>query len=212
MTNPDLPRAPTCVESEATPPQTSEQPPQPQEQGRPLRLGPVLSWLHRTFRDVWFYVAAVSLVMNIVHTFRPQLSIEIGATIPNQPASTLFTLANTGSWTLHNITLKCSIWTGHRWIVSEGNIVTSSPTSAMAGNPEIRSLSPAEIATRDCAVPPFISVPANESIRIDVSSKFDWFFARGSEIRHFDMRSFGGNLILVHDVEFRPDLPRPPSY
>jgi hypothetical protein len=198
----------TGVELSTTQPQTPKQPPLPQEQVPTIRLGPVLSWLHRTFRDVWFYVAAVSLVLNLVHTFRPEVSVQIGATIPNQPASTLFTITNTGSWTLYNITTKCSIWTGHNWIISADNIVLSEPNSAMAGNSTTRSLRPTEIATKDCSV----SMPANDSIRIDISSTFDWFFGHGNATRHFDMRRFGGNLILVPDVEFRAGVPAPPVF
>lgn len=197
----------TDAESDTTRTQTSEQLPQPQEQGPTLRLRPVLSWLHQTFRDVWFYVAAVSLVLNLVHTFRPELSVQIGATIPNHPGSTLFTLTNSGSWTLYDINTKCSIWTGYNWIISEGNIVVSKPTSAFAGNPDIRSLRPTEIATQDCS----IEFPANDLIWIDISSTFDWFFGHGAATRHFDMRKFGGNLILVPDVEFRPGVPPPPA-
>ena len=134
-------------ESDNTPPQTSKQPSQGRQQGRQLRLGPVLSWFHRTLRDVWFYVAAVSLIFNLVHTFRPQLSIQVAATIPDQPALTLFTLTNTGSWTLYNITTKCAIWSGHNWLISQGNIVRFGSASPMAGNPNIHSLGPTEIAT-----------------------------------------------------------------
>jgi hypothetical protein len=52
------------------------------EQGQKILLKPILSWLHRTFLDVWFYVAAVSLIVNLVHTFRPQLSIQIRQQLP----------------------------------------------------------------------------------------------------------------------------------
>lgn len=209
MTNQE---APTCAESETTSPQKLEQRTPPQEQVRQRRLGPALSLFHRTIRDVWFYVAAVSLVLNIIHTFRPELSVEIGGTIRNQPAQTLFTLKNTGSWTLYNVSTTCYIWTGTKWIVSERNIVTHSKTSAIAGNPDIISLSPKGVATRDCAVPPFIPIPANDSVRIDIDFKFDWFLGHGNATRHFDMRSFGDNFILVPDVEFRPDLPPRPSF
>jgi hypothetical protein len=194
-----------------TPPQRPAQPTKTQAEGRQLRRGPVLSWLHRTFRDLWFYVAAVALIVNLVHTFRPQLSVQIGATIPNQPASTLFTLTNTGSWTLYNITTTCSIWTGRRWIISEGNVVAPNPNAAMAGNPDIRSLAPLDIATQDCAMAMITRIPANESIRININSKFIWFFGNGHAGRHFDVRNIGGVLILVPDVESRPDLPAPPS-
>jgi hypothetical protein len=149
-------------------------------------------------------------VINLVHTFRPQLSVQIGASIPNQPASTLFTLTNTGSWTLYDITTTCSIWTGSHWLISEGNVVSSNPGAAMAGNPDIRSLAPADIATQDCAVAAVTSIPSNDSIRIDMNSTFSWFFGRGNASRHFDVRDIGGNLILVPDVESHPGL-RPPT-
>jgi hypothetical protein len=194
---------------DTTPPQKPAQPKEPPAEVRSLRLAPVLSCLHRTFRDVWFYVAVVALIVNLVHTFRPQLSVQIGATIPNQPASTLFTLTNTGSWTLYNITTTCSIWTGRQWIISEGNVVAPNRDAAMAGNPDIRALTPSDIATQDCAVA--MKTPTPTSIRIDINSKFSWFFGSGHAGRHFDVRNISGVLILVPDVESRPDLPAPPS-
>jgi hypothetical protein len=82
----------------------------------------------------------------------------------------------------------------------------------MSGNPDIRSLGPGDIATQDCAIASVMSIPSNDSIRIDINSKFSWFFGGGHAGRHFDVRNIGGVLILVPDVESRPDLPTPPSF
>jgi hypothetical protein len=202
---------PTDAESDTTPLQTPEQPSQSEQQVRQRGLGSFLSWFHQTIRDVWFYVAAVSLIINLVHTFRPQISIQVGATIPNQPVLTLFTLTNSGSWILYNITTKCAIWSGHNWIVSQGNVVELGPTSPLAGNPDIHSLAPTEIATQDCAISALMAIPTNDSIRIDIQSEYDWLFGHTSTGRHFDMRRFGGQLVLVPDVERREGIPPPPS-
>ena len=187
-----------------------EQPPIVQAQAQKLRLKPSLSWLHRTLRDAWFYVAAISLIFNLGHTFKPQLSIQIGETIPNQPAFTLFTLTNTGTWTLNNIDTKCIIFTGNTWITSQGNIFMPTTTSPEVGNPDIRSLRPTDIATQDCIMGGKISFTANPSFRIDIDSQYDWFFGHGDTVRHFDMRSFGGKFILVPDVESGVDVSLPP--
>jgi hypothetical protein len=96
-------------------------------------------------------------------------------------------------------------------MISEGNVVLPNRDAAMAGNPDIRSLAPSEIATQDCALAAVTFIPANESIRIDMNSKFSWFFGGGHAARHFDVRNIGGVLILVPDVESRSDLPAPPS-
>ena len=48
-----------------------------------------------------------------------------------------------------------------------------------------------------------MAIHANEAIRIDITTKYDWFFGHNSASRHFDMRPFGGRLILVPDVEPR---------
>ena len=82
----------------------------------------------------------------------------------------------------------------------------------MSGNPNIRSLGPGDISTQDCALASVMSIPSNDSIRIDINSKFSWFFGGGHAGRHFDVRNIGGVLILVPDVESRPDLPAHPSF
>jgi hypothetical protein len=87
----------------------------------------------------------------------------------------------------------------------------SRDTSPISGDPHIRSLGPSEVATQDCAIAALTSIPADEALRINIISEYDWLFGHSRAVRHFDMRSFGGNLILVPDVEFRPEIPQPPS-
>ena len=192
----------TGAESDTTPQQTQEQPlPSPR---RPLRS--TLSFADRTFRNVWFYVAALSLIINLTYTFRPQIGVQASSVI-DDPLASLFTLSNNGPWTLYNVSMSCALTNGQRPLIySEGNMVFTSPSSAIAGNPDIDVMPPGQTATRDCGFPVHMSGP----IRIDVTISYKWLwgFISNGTTHHFDTRYIHGHLILVPDLE---PGGRPPS-
>jgi hypothetical protein len=213
MKKPKPPRA------RVKPSQPQPQPPQPQEglslgaqQAQHRRLQPILSWFDRTFRNVWFYIAAALAILNLYHTYRPELSLGIAATIRNDPVATLFSLYNTGSWTLYHVTTTCNIWDGLKWISSRGNMILSDSGTAPAGNSDIDILIPTQTATQDCGLEPLMVAPVNDAIRIDITAEYRWFYGLvpGGATRHFNMRHFGGQLILVPNVEQRSMPPPPP--
>jgi hypothetical protein len=138
MKKPKPPRA------RVKPSQPQPQPPQPpdelphgSQQAQQRRLRSILSVFDRTFRNLWFYIAVAIAVISLWHAYRPEISIGVGATVQNDPVATLFTLANTGSWTLYNVTTKCAVWNGYHWFTSKGNMILAEPNAALAGNSNI---------------------------------------------------------------------------
>jgi hypothetical protein len=199
MPNADPSDEPTHAESATTPPQTPEPPltDPPPIQRRSLRTR--LSWFDKTFRDVWFYVAAASLVLNITYTFRPQLTIQSASPLDN-PAASLFSITNNGFWTLYDVAFYCAI-NGN---VSSGNIISRDDSSAAEGNGLVSILPPGQTATRDCGATAGMGrhIPPG-SVRIDllIVYKWAWGLRTSPTTRHFDTRRVGDHVILVPDVE-----------
>ena len=193
-----LQRSLRMLKSAATPPQAPQPPLATQAQVPPRSLRTRLSWFDKTLRNVWFYVAAASLVLNITYTFRPQITIQSASTIDN-PSESLFIITNNGFWTLYDVAFYCAV-NGN---VSSGNIISRDESSAPEGNGLVSIFSPGQTATRDCGgmalgrrVPP-------DSVRIDllIVYKWAWGIFTSPLKRHFDTRRVQGHVILVPDVE-----------
>jgi hypothetical protein len=182
---------PTDAESISTPQKTQEQP-----SSAPRRsLRSVLSFADRTFRNVWFYVAAVSLVFNVVYTFRPQLTVSVASAIGN-PQASLFSLSNIGSWTLYDVDMRCLVGSERMTNVL---ILDSRNGATRGGNPLIAELAPGQTATRDCGASP--PLPPASKIDLVISYTWLWGLKSASVTKHFDTRLVGRALILVPDVE-----------
>lgn len=199
----------TDDESETTPPQTPEQPSQePPRRQRVFLQAFLASFLRatlsidRTFRNVWFYVAAFLFIFNFSHTFQPRLTIQIAAFSANNLSETLFTLGNSGSWTLTDLVTTCTIWNEGRKIRSRGNYVYSG-NAPLQGNPIISILRPSDIATQDCGLRFLLgSMPATKSTRIEMETTYSWLHGlkQDSVKRTYDMRRFSGRLVIVPDL------------
>jgi hypothetical protein len=179
----------TDAESDTTPLQT----PEPPTEGHNKRPATNLKFFDKAFRDVWFYVAALCLVLNVTYTFRPQLSISSLAFDERNPASTLFVLTNIGAWTLYNVDTRCDIDVGTMHVTSISNLTSE------GGNTIIDVLDRGEPATKDCA----FGLRTNVNLRIAVSVSYNWFFGLlpGTVVRNFRTRPFAGHLLIIPDVK-----------
>jgi hypothetical protein len=169
--------------------------------------------LDKTLRDAWFYVAAASLVVNIIYTFRPQIIVQATSPITEQkPISTLFALTNNGAMTLYDVQIRCDVWDGDTFRGSFSRIpVTSTPSAPISGSIDIVELAPTDVATRDCGFASNGTVLENmhyESMRIDIIITYDWLwgYRPGSASHHFDTRVIEGKIVLVPDVENKSAL------
>ena len=195
----------TDVELDTTQPETPEPLSTGQAQGQPRSLRTHLSWFDKTFRNVWFYVAAILLVVNLTYNFRPQLTIQSASPIDN-PLAAWFTITNNGPWTLYEVGFFCDV----NGTVSSGNLVSRGPDAAPEGDIPIDVFPSGQTATRDCAavtnhIPP-------DDVRIDllITYKWLWGMTQGHLTRHFDTRRVQRHVILVPDVEpgVLPSFPR----
>lgn len=189
------------LQGNATSPTQQERRTPPQVEG----LRSHLSFLDKTFRNWWFYVAAVSLVVNLTYTFRPQLQIQ-SSTINSNPLDTLFTIANTGPWRLRDIMLTCELYDGNTSITSENNTLKLSHNAPAQGNPNIDELYAGHSATRDCGLGRglFVLPSLNmRTIRINTIISYRWFLwpTPTRLTQHFNTRQIDTHLILVPDVE-----------
>ena len=118
--------------------------PAPQAQAsltRATSLQKTLSFAHGTFKDIWFYVAAVSLIFNIMYTFRPQIIVQAATVSDNDPLATLFTITNQSAWTFYDVDMTCVIWSGDKKLVTlSNNAGQSMAGAAIEGNPVIDTL------------------------------------------------------------------------
>jgi len=184
--------------------------PAPQAQASLTRapsLQKTLSFAHGTFKDIWFYVAAVSLIFNIMYTFRPQIIVQAATVSDNDPLATLFTITNQSAWTFYDVDMTCVIWDGDKKLVTlSNNSEIGVSGSAPSGNPIIEILEPYKPATRDCGTMGRLfhfSGMNPEAIRIDTIMSYKWLFGyKGKETSfHFSTRHAGPKFILVPDVE-----------
>jgi hypothetical protein len=164
--------------------------------GPPRPLKTRLSWLDKTFRDVWFYIAAILVVVNLTYNFRPQLTIQ-SSSPADHPQATLFTVSNNGPWTLYEVNFFCEI----NGILTTGNTVSRTPGSAVAGDAPVAILPSGQTATRDCATVVTNTPPDNVRIDLFISYNWLWGFKSGLLTRHYDTRRMQGHVILVPDVE-----------
>ena len=188
------------------PPQMQSPPPPGQRQS----LRSFLRAFDASFRNVWFYVAVMLLIINVSYTFRPQLQISASSIVTNDPAATLFTLINIGPWTLTNIEVGCDIFAGDQLILRSADIqIERSPEAALLGSSRISALAQGDPATRDCGISltrdlDHVTV-APAVLRIDVFAFYSWFWGiwrSDAVVRHFNTRGVGeGRYILVPDVE-----------
>ena len=129
--------------------------------------------------------------------------------IANNPLATLFTLSNTGPWTLQNVRMTCVLWNGSTKAGTfSNNTMKVGKDSAAMGNPNIQQLSPGDTATRDCGLGGTAIVIGGlniEAVRIDLEITYGWFWGlrQGNASHHFSTRRIGGVVILVPDVETR---------
>jgi hypothetical protein len=193
----------TDAQSELPPPKTPQSQTEPQQ--RPLLSK--LKYFDTSLRNVWFYVALIALIINLSYTFRPQFNAQASTMSDGNPLSTLYTLFNTGPWTLYNVGMKCVIsYDKNKKINLENNEMHLGENSPALGNPTIPALKPTATATRDCGIGGnfiHIEIPHMETVRIDLEISYDWFFGiiSANENRHFDTRRVGDKFILVPDVE-----------
>lgn len=197
------------LQENATSPTLQEQLTPPQ--GGDLRSR--LSFLDKTFRDWWFYVAAVSLVVNLTYTFRPQIQVK-SSTMSQDPLETLFTISNTGPWPLRDVKMICVLSDGNRNIKSENNTTKLSRNAPAQGNPNLEELPSGHSATRDCGFSHGIHLRNIDmrSIRINIITSYRWplWPAPINVEEHFNSRQIGERFILVPDVEPRPKSPPSP--
>ena len=109
----------------------------PQSPVRQRFLRELLGVVHRTIRDVWFYIAALLLVLNVYNTFSPHLSIQASTTANNNPLDTLFTLTNNGPLSLYKVEMTCKIWNGQRLLITLTNVSFSTANWPARGNPDV---------------------------------------------------------------------------
>jgi hypothetical protein len=180
-----------------TQPQTPAQPSPDRAPSRPRPLKTLLFWLDKTFRNVWFYIAAAIVVLNLTYNFRPQLAIQ-SSSFADHPQASLFTITNNGPWTLYEVNFFCEI----NGMVTTGNIISRTPDSAAAGDAPVAVLPPGQPATRDCATVAMSKVPP-DNVRINLFVTYEWMWGlkSGQETRHYDTRRVQGHVILVPDVE-----------
>ena len=195
------------------PPET--QPPPTAQRSASLRV--FLRFWHGTFKDAWFYVAAVILIVNVGYTYRPQLQIVASAAGGDDPLQTYLALSNPGAWTLYNVVVGCRVYAGDRLMLdASDNSMVSQPGAPAQGPVTVTKLIPTQVATRDCGagstsslvrivIPPAL-------LRVDVSASYRWawsMFGGGPKIFHFDTRQVAsGKFILVPDVEERQPKPQ----
>lgn len=177
-----------------------------QDQKQPRQSA--LSFIDKTFRDVWFYIAAVSLVVNMTYTFRPQLIINPTSPISDsRPLSTLFTITNAGAWTLYNVKIQCDVWDGQNFRGSFSRIpIEDEPGTPIIGSIDVDELVPTITATRDCGLASSYVTLDNidyKKLRIDINISYYWLWGyRSSSItHHFNTRVTDSKIILVPDVE-----------
>jgi len=184
-------------------------PTQPEQQKSPLggSLRSRLSFLDKTFRDWWFYVAAITLVVNLSYTFRPQLQVQSSSTPDSNPLETLFTLSNISPWPLRNVKLTCVLYNGENILGTfANNTIKPSLNAPAQGNPDIDDLPAGQPATRDCGFGNGGIARHGidmRSVRLNTIISYEWFFWPRplSLIQHFNTRMIGRHLILVPDVE-----------
>lgn len=193
-------RRPTYAKSGTKRPQTQGIPPVGPPPLQPRTLRRRLSWLDKTFRNVWFYIAVALALVSATYSFRPQLVVQVASPLDN-PTAALFTLTNNGAWTLYNLTLGCEF---NDTLLIDDSAKFRGLHSIIEGNPTIDSLSPGQSATRDCSTVK-INIP-QATVRIDFIVSYNWMWGISTShlTRHFDTRRVGGHIILVPDVE--PDV------
>lgn len=164
-----------------------------------------LSFAHGTFKDIWFYLAAVSLVFNIIYTFRPQLVVQAATSLDTNPLAALFTLTDQSPWTFYNVSMECIIWNGVQKLGTVKNNTFQLPYGAPAtGNQTIEVLEAYKPATRDCGFAGIkFNRPSPALTKIDLNLSYDWLFGYKTKLSnwHFDTRKVGDKFILVPDVE-----------
>lgn len=166
----------------------------------------LLSVIHGTVKDVWFYIALAITIFSASNTFRPQLSVQ-SISNPEYIISSLFYINNVGYWPVNNAIVSCKIFSGSALIAtSMDNIIRRNSDFPAEGNPTIGSIVRGGIATRDCALPPnLVSFgPIRQgAIRIDVRVSYNWAWGwlSGETYQRFDVRNLAGKNVLVPDVE-----------
>jgi hypothetical protein len=186
-----------------------------QQQPRHWRLLSLCALFDKTFRNVWFYIAAVSLVVNMVYAFRPQPTVQSGAAlVDSNPLTTLFTVSNNGAFTLYNVRIQCEIFDGD---IPRGTFsrmpVPPEGNAPVTGSIDVDELTPTDTATRDCGFKDDNATLKGlnpKTTRINIIISYDYFWGAKSFIssHHFNTRVIGTRVILVPDVEpkkpFRP--------
>jgi hypothetical protein len=210
MSNPptDAPKTDSVAAKEISVENTSPQrlpEPTPQPTERP-QSG--IGFFHKTLTNIWFYIAAVSLVANVVHTFSPTMQASATSLNPNDPAGSIFTVTNTSPWTFTEVHFSCDVNSGTARIYVADNSQQSGRGSPIEGPVFTGSIGPGEPVTRDCGLgssSSFIRIPVDPArLRIDFAVSYKWLFgyAPGSLTRHFNTRRTGnGTFVLVPDLE-----------
>ena len=160
------------------------------------------------FRNVWFYVAAFVLIINLSYTFRPQLQIQASTLADSDPLGTLFTFVNNGAWTLYDVQIHCTLYKGLRVALQASNITNQvSPNASVTGSGIITVLRSTDPATRDCGIGQNgrvrVILPPSPEIAIDLDVQYRWLFGLLTERQRspFDTRKVGSRFILVPDVQ-----------
>jgi len=183
---------------------------------RPIEPQPTNRWqwlsiFDKTFRDLWFYVAAVSLVVNMVLAFRPQPIIQSGAAlVDSNPLTSLFSLTNNGILTIYNIKIQCDVWDGDQFRGSFSRIpIQTAPKAPLNGSWDIDELSPTATATRDCGIESGNVIlkdldPKTTRLDIVIYYEYFWGYMQSRASHHFNTRLVNNRAILVPDIETRP--------